>query len=142
MSDRYTYCVSDESSTAHVEACITSNHPLTPAEVDSYISVSADSYYDDTYVPVDQPWYWDWFDGALNGFDNSVRWVTERSIIEIIIMVATLAVIIALVTFARSSDLADDSYEAEDYIEELNDDASDRAYSLSVGTYEEEEEEA
>lgn len=142
MSDEYTYCVSNQ----QAEACITSNRPLTPAQVDQYISIDSsvppgNPFLTPPPVPEDQPWYRDWFESAIYALDDALRWVTERSIMEIIIMVAVLGVVIALVRYARSSDLADDAYEAEDRIEDLNDEAYDRAYSLAGEISEEEQEE-
>ena len=127
MSDDYTYCVSDASGTA--QACITSNRPLTPAEVDAYISIDSsvppgNPLLTPPMAPEDKPWYRDLFDTVIN-------WITDLTVDEISIGVVAIVILAVLIRSFWSSDLADDAYEVEDRIQELNDDAYDRMYDDS-----------
>jgi hypothetical protein len=121
VSDEYTYCISDHGTMA----CISSTQPLSDAEVRSQVSITPENGYNEIYtqpVPQDQPWY-------LDAFDAVTRWITNLSADQIGLGVVGTIAVILLVMHVRRSDMAPDAYDAEDYIEDLNDEAYDRMYA-------------
>jgi hypothetical protein len=120
VSDEYTYCVYGQ----NAQACITSSHPMTEAEVRSHVSITPQNEYNEVFtqpVPQDQPWYLDAFDAVTN-------WFTDQTVMGLGGLAVALVAVILLVRYVRLSDMAPDAYEAEDYIEDLNDEAYDRMY--------------
>jgi len=120
VTDEYTYCVYGQ----NAQACITSSHPMTEAEVRSYVSISPENEYNEVYtqpVPQDQPWY-------LDAFDTMTNWFTNQTVLGLGGLAVALVVASLLVWYVRSSDMAPGAYDAEEYIEDLNDEAYERMY--------------
>lgn len=122
MADEYGYCVNDDYGNM---ACITSNRPLTPAEVDQYISIDTSVPPGNPplapTVPEDKPWYQDALDAVTSWFTNADALILGCVLVAVVIVVL-------LVRYARNSDLAPDAHDVEYYIEDLNDAAGVRIY--------------
>ncbi len=74
--------------------------------------------------PVDKPWYQDIWDTVNGWLENDI----VAGIVLMLTIIAAVALVWWLLDRAKWVDYADDAWDVEDYIEELNADAHERMY--------------